>query len=173
MKRTRAQAHRQSHALVAGGETTRRRFLLTSAWILAGVAAGTTPRSAAHAAGKAKITYWTPLDPKSKNPRSEAETAMIDLFRKRHPDIEVEVQPVPWQNIGTQTIQSVVAGRGPDVVQFSTYDLPIQVEAKTTAPLNEFMSKSWLAENQDDFLLPMENTVYGGQTMGLYWNSLL
>jgi multiple sugar transport system substrate-binding protein len=140
---------------------------------LAGVGAGTIPRFAAQAAGKAKITYWTPLDPKSKNLRSEAETAMIDLFRNRHPDIEVEVQPIPWQNIGTQTIQSVMAGRGPDVVQFSTYDLPIQVEAKTTAPLNNFMSKSWLAANQGDFLLPWENTVYGGQTMGLYWNSLL
>lgn len=173
MKRTRTQAATHAQALVTVGETTRRRFLRTSAWLLAGMAAGTAPRLAAHAAGKARITYWTPLDPKSKNPRSKAETAMIDLFRKMHPDIEVEVQPVPWQNIGTQTIQSVMAGRGPDVVQFSTYDLPIQVEAKTTAPLDEFMSKSWLAENRDDFLLPWENTVYGGQSMGLYWNSLL
>ncbi len=153
--------------------TTRRRFLISSASGLVGLAAGAAPRFTAHAAGKARITYWTPLDPKSKNPRSAAETAMIDLFRKKHPEIEVDVQPVPWQVIGNQTIQSVAAGRGPDVVQFSTYDLPTQVEAKTTHPLNEFMSKTWLAENQDDFLLPWENTVYGGQVMGLYWNSLL
>src|SRR3974377_1792233 len=66
-----------------------------------------------------------------------------------------------------------MAGRGPDVVQFSTYDLPIQIEAKTTAPLNDFMTKAWLAENQHDFLLPWENTVYDGQVRALYWNSLL
>lgn len=152
---------------------SRRRLLVSATG--AAVAAGLSVRrlGTAWAAKKAKLTYWTPLDPKSKNPRSEAETAMIDMFRKKHPEIGLNVQPVPWQNIGTQTIQSVTAGRGPDVVQFSTYDLPIQVEAKTTYPLNEFMSKAWLAENQDDFLLPLENTVYDGQAMGLYWNSLL
>ena len=151
----------------------RRRFLRMAGGAL-GLAVGIgRVRMSRAAARKARVVYWTPLDPRSKNPRSEAETAMIDLFRKRHPDIEVEVQPVPWQTIGTQTIQSVMAGRGPDVVQFSTYDLPIQVEAKTTAPLNEFMTANWLAENQHDFLLPWENSVYDGQVMGLYWNSLL
>jgi multiple sugar transport system substrate-binding protein len=151
--------------------TSRRRFLLTSA---AAALALTGPAAkAAHAAKKAKITYWTPLDPKSKNARSAAETAMIDVFRKKYPEIEVEVQPVPWQVIGTQTIQAVAAGRGPDVVQFSTYDLPIQVEAKTVAPLGDFVTSAWLAENKADFVLPWENTVYDGQPMGLYWNSLL
>jgi multiple sugar transport system substrate-binding protein len=154
-----------------GGGVTRRQFLLTTG-SLVGVATIGRDR-VARAAHKAKITYWTPLDPKSKNPRSAAELAMVDLFRKKYPEIEVEVQPVPWQVIGTQTIQSVAAGRGADVVQFSTYDLPIQVEAKTTSPLNEFMTKAWLGENQSDFLLPWENTVYDGQVMGLYWNSLL
>lgn len=150
---------------------TRREFLLATGTLAGSATLGV--RRVTHAAKKAKITYWTPLDPKSKNPRSVAEVAMVDGFRKKYPEIEVDVQAVPWQVIGTQTIQSVMAGRGADVVQFSTYDLPIQVEAKTTYPLNEFMSKAWLDENQKDFLLPWENTIYDGQVMGLYWNSLL
>lgn len=150
--------------------TSRRRFLTTSA-AAALVFAGPVPP--VRAARKAKITYWTPLDPKSKNARSAAETAMIDVFRTKYPDIEVDVQPVPWQVIGTQTIQAVAAGRGPDIVQFSTYDLPIQVDAKTVAPLGKFMTSAWLAENKGDFLLPWENTVYDGQPMALYWNALL
>jgi multiple sugar transport system substrate-binding protein len=140
---------------------------------LAGVATGVARPSTARAAGKPRITYWTPLDPKAKNPRSEAEAGMVDLFRKKQPTIEVDVQPIPWQNIGNQTIQSVMAGQGPDVVQFSTFDLPIQVEAKTIHPLSEFMSKAWLTENREDFILPWENTVYGGQVMALYWNTAL
>lgn len=171
MKRNEMRAAGKAEGKRSG--TTRRRFLITSAGTLVGMAAWAASPVSVQAASKAKIAYWTPLDPKSKNPRSAAETAMIDLFRKKHPEIEVDVQPVPWQVIGTQTIQSVAAGRGADVVQFSTYDLPIQVEAKTTYPLNEFMSKAWLAENQGDFLLPWENTVYDGQVMALYWNSLL
>lgn len=172
MKHSTDKTRKDRTATAAGVSINRRTFLWTAAGGAVGLTAGAW-RTVSAATKKAVITYWTPLDPKGKNPRSEAETGMIDGFRKKHPEVEVDVQPVPWQNIGTQTIQSVMAGRGPDVVQFSTYDLPIQIEAKTTAPLNDFMTKAWLAENQHDFLLPWENTVYDGQVMALYWNSLL
>jgi putative chitobiose transport system substrate-binding protein len=124
-------------------------------------------------AKKAKIVYWSPLDPKAKNARSKGEAAMIGIFRKQHPDIEVEVQPVPWQVMGQQVIQAVISGSGPDVAQLSTTNLPDQVGAGTAAPLNEVVGKGWSQAERDDFILPWDNTVYDGQKMAMYWNSLL
>lgn len=142
--------------------------------LAAGAAVVARPRlAAAQIARKAKITYWTPLDPKAKNARSLAEAEMIKIFRDRHPDIEVDVQPVPWQVMGQQVIQAVLAGSGPDVAQLSTTNLPDQVAARTTAPLNDIVGKRWSRAEKDDFLLPWENVTYDGQLMAVYWNSLL
>ncbi len=146
---------------------SRRKFVMTTAL---GTAAAALGLSTPAIAKKAKIVYWSPLDPKANNPRSKGEAAMIEIFRKRHPDIEVEVQPVPWQVMGQQVIQAVLAGTGPDVAQLSTTNLPDQVGAGTAAPLNEFFAKGWSQAQRDDFILPWENTVYDGQKMAVYWN---
>lgn len=120
-----------------------------------------------------RIVYWTPLDPKAGNARSKGEAAMIEVFRKQHPDIEVEVQPVPWQVMGQQVIQATLAGNGPDVAQLSTTNLPDQVGAGAAAPLDDVVGKGWPQAERDDFVLPWDNTVYDGRKMAFYWNSLL
>lgn len=155
---------------IRGASSSRRAFIATSAAFAATVALG-LPMSAI--AKKTKIVYWTPLDPHASNSRSKAEAAMIDVFRKKHPDIEVEVQPVPWQVMGQQVIQAVLAGNGPDVAQLSTTNLPDQVGADTAAPLNDYVDKYLSADQKNDFLLPRENTVYDGKTMAYYWSTLL
>jgi multiple sugar transport system substrate-binding protein len=149
---------------------SRRKFLATAALGAATAAAGLAMPAIAK---KAKIVYWSPLDPKANNARSKGEAAMIDVFRKKHPDIEVEVQPVPWQVMGQQVIQAVLAGTGPDVAQLSTTNLPDQVGAGAAAPLNDVVGKGWSQAEKDDFVLPWDNTVYDGQKMAMYWSSLL
>lgn len=156
----------------AGRPFISRRTLLGGA--AAGAAAAMLGGAPRRAFGKkSKITYWSPLDPKAGNARSKGEAAMIDLFRKRHPDIEVEVQPVPWQVMGQQVIQAVLSGSGPDVAQLSTTNLPDQVGAGTAAPLDGLVGKGWSQAERDDFVLPWDNTVYDGQKMAFHWNSLL
>jgi len=149
---------------------SRRKFVMTATL---GTAAAVLGLPTAAIAKKTKIVYWSPLDPKGNNARSKGEAAMIQIFRKQHPDIEVEVQPVPWQVMGQQVIQAVLAGTGPDVAQLSTTNLPDQVGAGTAAPLNDFFAKGWSQAQKDDFILPWDNTVYDGQKMAAYWNSLL
>ncbi len=146
----------------------RRSFLATAAF---GAAALAFPRPAL--AKKSKIIYWSPLDHKANNARSKAEAAMVELFSQAHPDIEVEVQPVPWQVMGQQVIQAVMSGAGPDVAQLSTTNLPDQVGAGTAAPLDDFVGKGWSQAQKDDFVLPGNNTVYDGRKMAYYWSSLL
>ncbi|MBW4092657.1 MAG: extracellular solute-binding protein [Proteobacteria bacterium] len=149
-------------------QPNRRAFMLT------GLAAATATTLARPAIAKpVTLTYWTPLDPKSKNPRSRGEAAMIAVFRKRHPDIEVSIQPVPWQVIGQQMMQAVLGGGGPDVAQLSTTNLPDQVAADTVKPLDDYVGKHWTTEEKQDFLLPWSNTVYDSKKMGFYWNTIL
>jgi multiple sugar transport system substrate-binding protein len=154
----------------SGASSSRRAFIAAAAAGAATIALGLPAPAIAK---KTKIVYWSPLDPKANNSRSKAEAAMIDVFRKKHPDIEVEVQPVPWQVMGQQVIQAVLAGNGPDVAQLSTTNLPDQVGADTAAPLNDYVDKFLSADQKNDFLLPHENTVYDGKTMAYYWSTLL
>lgn len=147
-----------------------RRAFLT---VAAGAATMSFGLAAPAIAKKAKIVYWSPLDPKSNNSRSKGEAAMIAVFRKQHPDITVEIQPVPWQVMGQQLIQAVMSGNGPDVAQLSTTNLPDQVGAGTTWPLNDYVDKHLSAAQRTDFLLPQENTTYDGKIMAYYWSTLL
>lgn len=158
------------HTPKPGASVSRRAFITAAA---AGAAALTLGLPTPAIAKKTRIVYWSPLDPKANNSRSKGEAAMIDVFRKKHPDIEVEVQPVPWQVMGQQVIQAVMAGNGPDVAQLSTTNLPDQVGAGAAAPLNDYVDKYLTAAQKDDFLLPRENTTYDGQTMAYYWSTLL
>ncbi|MCS0505032.1 ABC transporter substrate-binding protein [Ancylobacter mangrovi] len=155
-----------------GPHLDRRTFLGGAALGLGTLAAASAfPRPAL--AKKVKLVYWSPLDPKSNNARSKAEGAMVELFTKSHPEIAVEIQPVPWQVMGQQVIQGVMAGSGPDIAQLSTTNLPDQVGAGSAAPLNDVVGKNWSQAEKDDFILPWDNTVYDGQKMAYYWNSLL
>lgn len=148
--------------------TTRRRMLRAGA-----AAAALMPLARPAIARTVKIVYWSPLDPRSNDARSRGEAAMLAIVRRKNPGIDVDVQPVPWQVMGQQVIQAVMSGSGPDLAQLSTTNLPDQVGAGTTAPLNDVVGKHWSKAERDDFLLPWENTTYDGKVMAAYWSSLL
>jgi len=152
---------------------TRRRLLGRLGLGTIGAAALATGLASPAIARKTKIVYWSPLDPRANNTRSKGEAAMLAIFSKQHPDIEVEVEPVPWQVMGQQVIQAVIAGSGPDVAQLSTTNLPDQVGAGTAAALNDFVAKGWSEAEKADFVLPWDNTVYDGQKLAFYWSSML
>jgi multiple sugar transport system substrate-binding protein len=131
--------------------------------------------SAAPAVGrKTSLTYWTTLDHKDlNNPRSKAEFEMVELFRKKYPDIEIVPQTVPWQTMDKQILQAAAAGKAPAVAVTSTQGVPLLAPAEVLVNLDEHVGKTWSKEEKDDFLLPRANTVYDGKNYGYYWNSVL
>lgn len=154
----------------------RRRFLqlCVGSTFGAGLTEVAAPREAPAAAKKVTITYWTPLDHKdTKTARSRAEVAMVDLFRKKHPNIEVVVQTVPWQVIVQQTIMATAGDKGPDVVQASDRGLRALTEAGAIIPLDEYVGRNWTKEQKEDWMLPQTYTRIGGKWMGVYWHTLL
>lgn len=165
-----------SHARTGGARLTRRQVLKLSATAGAGMlltpAAGWT---AAPAVGrKVSLVYWTTLDHKDlKNPRSKAEFEMVELFRKKYPDIEIIPQTVPWQTIDKQILQAAAAGKAPAVAVASTQGVPLLAPAGVLVNLDEYVGKGWTKEEKDDFLLPRANTVYDGKNLGYYWNSVV
>jgi multiple sugar transport system substrate-binding protein len=123
---------------------------------------------------KVSITYWTVLDHKdTKTSRSRAEAAMVDLFRKKHPEIDVNVQIVPWQKMVQQIILAAGAGKSPDVAMASDRGLTTLVKANALSPLNDYVGKNWSKDQKEDWLLPQKNAIYDGRQMGVYWHTLV
>lgn len=159
-----------------GLRLSRRRLLQVCA--ASALAASGLPRLVGAAAPnigkKVSITYWTVLDHKdTKTARSRAEAAMVDLFRKKHPTIEVNVQIVPWQKMIQQIILAAGAGKSPDVAMASDRGLTTLVKANAVSPLNDFIGRSWTKEQKEDWLLPQKNAIYDGRQMGVYWHTLI
>ncbi len=98
---------------------------------------------------------------------------MVDVFRKKHPNIEVNVQIVPWQKMIQQIVLAAGAGKSPDVAMASDRGLTTLVKAGAIAPLNDYVGKSWTKEQKEDWLLPQKNATYDGKQMGVYWHTLL
>jgi len=129
---------------------------------------GIGPASAAPAISKpVSIRYWTFLDPKDPGPRSAAQTQMLDLFKKKQPNINVVVEIAPWQTVDRQLLQAAAAGKGPDVVRIFSQTLAMHIPAKTILPLDDFF-KHWTKEQREDFIFPWEDTVWNGQKMAFY-----
>jgi multiple sugar transport system substrate-binding protein len=154
---------------IAGHGVTRRKFLTACA--ASAIGAPALIRLAHGAGKKTSITYWNTLDHNDANPRSRGEKAMVDAFRKKYPDIEVNIQTVPWQKMVQQIIQAAGAGKSPDVANASDRGLSTLVAAKAIMPLDEHVGKSWTKEQKQDWLLPVKNTVFDGRTMGMFWHT--
>jgi len=98
---------------------------------------------------------------------------MVDLFRKKHPEIEVNVQIVPWQTMIQQIVLAAGAGKSPDVAMASDRGLTTLVKAGAISPLNDYVGKNWTKEQKEDWLLPQKNAIYEGRQMGVYWHTLI
>jgi ABC-type glycerol-3-phosphate transport system substrate-binding protein len=120
------------------------------------------------AADKEVIRFWTLLDLKDPGPRSEALRQILAQFEKKHPNIQVQVETIPWHQIDQQLIQASAAGKGPDVSIVSGQVIAQHVRAKTLIPLDEFVAR-WPAKERGDFLIPLKQTTFDGKIMGLFF----
>jgi ABC-type glycerol-3-phosphate transport system substrate-binding protein len=104
-------------------------------------------------------TIWNPdLD----DPRSVAQTRILDAFAQKYPDITVELQVVPWQDTHRDLLRATSANRGPDVsIQMDT-NLATLIEQNVLLPLDEFTG-DWSAERKRDYVFPFEDMVFDGE----------
>lgn len=81
--------------------------------LAAGLAFGASAL-AMNAAGAVEIEYWQYVN----QPRIDAMDILIENFQAANPDITVKHTTFPYADYQTKVAAAVVAGQGPDVVQF-------------------------------------------------------
>ncbi|CAM4095351.1 extracellular solute-binding protein [Nocardiopsis rhodophaea] len=83
---------------------------------------------------------------------SEAQNEFMDSvsaeFQKQHPNTEVEIQWIPWDEF-SQRFQTAMVSDGPDVVEIGNDQVRTWAEAEALYDVSEYASE-W--ENRDDFL---------------------
>ncbi len=119
-------------------------------------------------AAQVTLRYWSFLDPNDPNPRSVAQTKIIEEFTAKNPDIAVKVEVVHWSKVVPMLITAAGAGQAPDVALIHSSRMPMAIEAGAVIPLDRFVS-AWSDAQKKDFLLSMEDFLYKGKLYSLPW----
>ncbi len=113
------------------------------------------------------VDYWTFLDPKGTDARSKAQNMMLDSFKKKYPNINVNVTVFPWQQIDQQLTQAVKAGKAPDLSRANLALMAQHAAANDLMPLDQYVS-GWSAQQKDQFVTPWDTTVFNGHKLSFF-----
>lgn len=94
---------------------------------------------------------------------------LVPAFEKRHPDIRVEVQQIPWTAAHEKLLTGFVGDATPDVAQLGNTWVPEFVALGALAPLDERLRRSAGATRADSFPGIWETNVVDGVTWGVPW----
>ena len=119
-------------------------------------------------AAQVTLRYWSFLDPKDPNPRSVAQTKIIDDFTAKNPDIAVKVEVVHWSKMVSMLITAAGAAQAPDVALIHSSRMPMAIEAGAVVPLDPYVIALTEREKKD-FLLPFEAMMYRKHLYSLPW----
>ena len=119
-------------------------------------------------AAQVTLRYWSFLDPKDPNPRSVAQTKIIDDFTAKNPDTAVKVEVVHWSKMVSMLITAAGAGQAPDVALIHSSRMPMAIEAGAVVPLDPYVI-AWTERERKDFLLPFEAMMYQKHLYSLPW----
>jgi multiple sugar transport system substrate-binding protein len=112
-----------------------------------------------------KLVYWTFFgSDEPDNARAKAQGMILDAFRKANPDIEVEEQVVPWDQLHTRLLQAAKAGKAPDVSRQLDQYIPMLAQSGAIVPLDEYIA-DWDEDHKADFVYPWDDTVVAGKKM--------
>ncbi len=84
----------------------------------------------------------------------EVETAVVEAFEKQHPEINVELELVPFMDIFTKYKTQAAGGTAPDVISMNFENLRQFATLGAMEPLNDY-----IARDNYDMSIYFENTV--------------
>lgn len=111
-----------------------------------------------------EVSYNSFLDPANANdPRSAAQSRMIEAFEKANPSIKIKVVVDP---AGANGIRAARTKSGsPDVIRVSNFQLAEFAATGSILPLDELVVRDKIDAN--DWLIPLEQTKVNGRLLGL------
>jgi multiple sugar transport system substrate-binding protein len=89
---------------------------------------------------------------------------MAKDFEAAHPDIDIQIEVVNWDNLEQKLITDIAGGTPPDVSIIGTRWLAGYVEEGIAEPLDDYMSEEFRARFIETFMSP---SVFDGETYGL------
>lgn len=116
------------------------------------------------------LKFWTFLTVDSPDPRSAALKSVIEGFNNSQSEYEVQIQSINYGRIDNQVIQATAAGEGPDIINVYSDLLPMHIAAKTIVPIDSYVSKMSVAE-QNDFVMALKLFQEGGKQMAVPWET--
>ncbi len=155
---------REKESTSGKNSVTRRKFLVRTAQVAAlyGMSAAARVAAAPAVRGETSITYWTFLNPKTQGPREAAMRQVHEAFTKAYPNIDLNIEVMPYGVNDQQLLKAAASGKGPDVMRTHVEALDVHVNAGSILPLDEWTS-GWSDKQRQDFLLPWNWTVRNGK----------
>ena len=104
---------------------------------------------------------------------------MAAAFEAEHPDIDIRIEVVPWDNLEQKLLTDIAGGTAPDLSIIGTRWLVGYVEEGVAEPLDEYMSEEFKSRFIDVFLAPsvIDGTTYGlpvaASARAMYYNKAL
>ncbi len=133
----------------------------TALAIIPGLFATYTDRASAQTT---EIVYSTFLDPNNANdPRSAAQTKMIQAFESKHPNIKIKLLVDPTGQAVTRAVKS--KSDSPDVIRVVSFGLSEYAATGNLVALDDLLKKDGIPE--DDWLLPLSTSRINGKIYGL------
>ena len=111
-----------------------------------------------------EVSYNTFLDPANANdPRSAAQSRMIEAFEKANPNIKIKVVVDPSGANGIRAART--KSDSPDVIRATNFQQPEFVATGGILPIDELVARDKVDLN--DWLIPLEQTKVNGKLWGL------
>jgi multiple sugar transport system substrate-binding protein len=94
---------------------------------------------------------------------------LVPTFEKRHPEVRVVVQQIPWTAAHEKLLTAFVGDATPDAAQLGNTWIPEFVALGALAPLDARIARSAPAARADSFAGIWDTNVLDGETWGLPW----
>jgi multiple sugar transport system substrate-binding protein len=131
-----------------------RRLMLLMAVALVFLLAGS-------AFAKVKLTFWNGFT----GPDRPVVEALVAQFNEENPDIEIEMDIMPWDTFMQKLLPSYIVGQGPDIAGLGAELLPRLVDAGVLAPIDDVFTETNLTR---EMLAPfaVDAATYKGHLYG-------
>ncbi len=113
--------------------------------------------------GRVTLVFW------AMGREGEIVQALTQEFERRHPDIRVRVQQIPWSAAHEKLLTAYAGDTMPDVFQLGTTWVPEFVALDAISPLDQRVAASPEVASADFFPGIVDSNEVGGHLWGLPW----
>ena len=136
---------------------------LAGACLLAAGCGAAPGRSGGGGAGRERLELW------ALGSEGEQVQRLLPEFERRHPELRVEVQQIPWRSAHDKLLTAFVGRSTPDLAQLGSTWIPELAAIGALAPLDEKLAGSRALAAADFFQGSWDSGVIGRRTYAIPW----